>query len=106
MIVVRGSGVFETLANGVQYSLSGTTFRTSGKLVQIDLLISSTKSKGYTQCSFSLTTFSLNGKLMQIEYALKAVQAGVISFGIKATHGVVLATEEKLTFLFFSLLYY
>jgi 20S proteasome subunit alpha 2 len=48
------------------------------------------------QYSFSLTTFSPSGKLMQIEYALKAVQAGAMSLGIKATNGVVLATEKKL----------
>jgi hypothetical protein len=48
------------------------------------------------QYSFSLTTFSPSGKLMQIEYALNAVQAGAISLGIKATNGVVLATEKKL----------
>lgn len=48
------------------------------------------------QYSFSLTTFSPSGKLMQIEYALKAVNAGAISLGIKATNGVVLATEKKL----------
>lgn len=45
--------------------------------------------------SFSLTTFSPNGKLIQIEYALQAVNGGVTSVGIKATNGVVLATEKK-----------
>lgn len=48
------------------------------------------------QYSFSLTTFSPSGKLVQIEYALNAVSAGAISLGIKATNGVVLATEKKL----------
>ena len=48
------------------------------------------------QYSFSLTTFSPSGKLVQIEYALNAVAAGAISLGIKATNGVVLATEKKL----------
>ena len=33
---------------------------------------------------------------MQIEYALSAVNAGATSLGIKATNGVVLATEKKL----------
>lgn len=33
---------------------------------------------------------------MQIEYALNAVAQGAISLGIKATNGVVLATEKKL----------
>ncbi|KAL2314183.1 putative proteasome subunit alpha type-2 [Schizosaccharomyces pombe] len=47
--------------------------------------------------AFSLTTFSPNGKLVQIEYALNAVNAGVTSVGIKATDGVVLATEKKPT---------
>lgn len=45
--------------------------------------------------SFSLTTFSPSGKLIQIEYALNAVNQGVTSLGIKATNGVVLATEKK-----------
>ncbi|PAA81234.1 hypothetical protein BOX15_Mlig012640g3, partial [Macrostomum lignano] len=44
---------------------------------------------------FSLTTFSPSGKLVQIEYALKAVEAGAPSVGIKATNGVVLAVEKK-----------
>lgn len=46
--------------------------------------------------SFSLTTFSPTGKLMQIEYALNAVSKGKTSLGIRATNGVVLATEKKL----------
>ncbi|KAL3245406.1 hypothetical protein MRX96_018052 [Rhipicephalus microplus] len=45
--------------------------------------------------SFSLTTFSPSGKLVQIEYALAAVAAGAPSVGIKASNGVVLATEKK-----------
>eukprot|EP00128_Syssomonas_multiformis_P017217 Colp12_sorted_trinity150504_noHs@29424 len=45
--------------------------------------------------SFSLTTFSPSGKLVQIEYALHAVQGGATSIGIKATNGVVIATEKK-----------
>ncbi|CAG8719922.1 15540_t:CDS:2, partial [Acaulospora morrowiae] len=45
--------------------------------------------------SFSLTTFSPTGKLVQIEYALNAVAQGVTSIGIKATNGVVIATEKK-----------
>ncbi|KAI8777964.1 proteasome subunit alpha type-2, partial [Biomphalaria glabrata] len=36
-----------------------------------------------------------SGKLVQIEYALAAVGAGAPSVGIKATNGVVLATEKK-----------
>uniref|UniRef100_A0AAZ3PDA7 Proteasome subunit alpha type n=2 Tax=Oncorhynchus TaxID=8016 RepID=A0AAZ3PDA7_ONCTS len=48
--------------------------------------------RGY---SFSLTTFSPSGKLVQIEYALSAVAAGAPSVGIKASNGVVLATEKK-----------
>lgn len=46
--------------------------------------------------SFSLTTFSPSGKLVQIEYALNAVKQGVTSLGIKATNGVVLATEKTI----------
>ncbi|KAJ3415478.1 Proteasome subunit alpha type-2 [Chytridiales sp. JEL 0842] len=45
--------------------------------------------------SFSLTTFSPSGKLGQIEYALAAVNQGVTSVGIKATNGIVIATEKK-----------
>jgi 20S proteasome subunit alpha 2 len=49
-----------------------------------------------SEYSFSLTTFSPSGKLVQIEYALNAVQSGSTSLAIKATNGVVLATEKKL----------
>uniref|UniRef100_U5EX71 Proteasome subunit alpha type n=1 Tax=Corethrella appendiculata TaxID=1370023 RepID=U5EX71_9DIPT len=45
--------------------------------------------------SFSLTTFSPSGKLVQIEYALAAVSAGAQSVGIKASNGIVIATENK-----------
>jgi len=45
--------------------------------------------------SFSLTTFNPSGKLVQIEYALAAVNQGVTSLAIKATNGIVLATEKK-----------
>jgi len=45
--------------------------------------------------SFSLTTFSPSGKLVQIEYALAAVASGAPTVGIKASNGVVLATEKK-----------
>lgn len=38
---------------------------------------------------------SPSGKLVQIEYALAAVAAGAPSVGIKASNGVVLATEKK-----------
>jgi len=44
---------------------------------------------------FSLTTFSPSGKLVQIEYALNAVAAGKTALGIKASNGVVIATEKK-----------
>ncbi|CAD7696098.1 unnamed protein product [Ostreobium quekettii] len=46
--------------------------------------------------SFSLTTFSPSGKLVQIEHALNAVAQGATSLGLKATNGVVIATEKKL----------
>ncbi|PLW05697.1 hypothetical protein PCANC_05356 [Puccinia coronata f. sp. avenae] len=45
--------------------------------------------------SFSLTTFSPSGKLVQIEHALAAVSQGTSSLGIKASNGVVIATEKK-----------
>eukprot|EP00249_Psilotum_nudum_P006699 c19985_g1_i3 orf=111-818(+) len=51
---------------------------------------------GDSQYSFSLTTFSPSGKLAQIEYALMAVGAGQTSLGIRASNGVVIATEKKL----------
>jgi 20S proteasome subunit alpha 2 len=44
---------------------------------------------------FSLTTFSPAGKLVQIDYALNAVAAGKTALGIKASNGVVIATEKK-----------
>ncbi|XP_014241049.1 proteasome subunit alpha type-2 [Cimex lectularius] len=50
---------------------------------------------GSERYSFSLTTFSPSGKLVQIEYALAAVASGAPSIGIKASNGVVLATENK-----------
>ena len=42
-----------------------------------------------------LPFFSPSGKLMQIEYALQAVSSGAASVGLKASNGVVLATEKK-----------
>jgi len=51
---------------------------------------------GESEYSFSLTTFSPSGKLIQIDYALNAVEAGSTSLAIKATNGIVLATEKKL----------
>jgi 20S proteasome subunit alpha 2 len=45
--------------------------------------------------SFSLTTFSPSGKLVQIEHALAAVNSGTTSLGVKATNGIVIATEKK-----------
>ncbi|SCV01996.1 LAME_0G19900g1_1 [Lachancea meyersii CBS 8951] len=45
--------------------------------------------------SFSLTTFSPSGKLGQIDYAFTAVKQGVTSLGIRATNGVIIATEKK-----------
>jgi 20S proteasome subunit alpha 2 len=45
--------------------------------------------------NFSLTTFDKSGKLNQIEYALNRVNQGKMSLGIKATNGVVIATDKK-----------
>ena len=45
---------------------------------------------------FSLTTFSPTGKLLQIEYALKAVNQGKAALGIRASNGVVIATDKKI----------
>jgi len=46
--------------------------------------------------SYSLTTFSPSGKLLQIEHSLAAVnRAGTTTLGIRATNGVVLASERK-----------
>eukprot|EP00602_Paraphysomonas_sp_CaronLab_P006322 CAMPEP_0185026056 /NCGR_PEP_ID=MMETSP1103-20130426/9746_1 /TAXON_ID=36769 /ORGANISM="Paraphysomonas bandaiensis, Strain Caron Lab Isolate" /LENGTH=233 /DNA_ID=CAMNT_0027559495 /DNA_START=64 /DNA_END=765 /DNA_ORIENTATION=+ len=47
--------------------------------------------------NFSLTTFNKTGKLLQIEYALNRVQQGKMSLGIKATNGVVLVTDKKVS---------
>ena len=49
-----------------------------------------------TASSFSLTVFSSSGKLNQLEYALKAVNAGATSLGIRAKDGCVIATEKRL----------
>merc|ERR1711990_611397 len=54
------------------------------------------KEMGDSAYSFSLTTFSPSGKLVQIEYAINAVQQRPTALGIKATNGVVVATEKKL----------
>merc|ERR1712070_152421 len=51
---------------------------------------------GDSAYSFSLTTFSPSGKLVQIEYAINAVQQRPTALGIKATNGVVVATEKKM----------
>jgi len=50
---------------------------------------------------FSLTTFAKDGKLSQIEYALTRVQKGKMALGIKATNGVVLATDKKVNTVLF-----
>uniref|UniRef100_A0A7S2ZX75 Proteasome subunit alpha type n=1 Tax=Rhodosorus marinus TaxID=101924 RepID=A0A7S2ZX75_9RHOD len=52
---------------------------------------------GESDYSFSLTTFSPSGKLTQIEYALNAVAAGATSLGIKASNGIVVATEKRMS---------
>lgn len=43
-----------------------------------------------------MTTFGRSGKLTQIEHALQAVNNGDLSLGIKATDGVVIASEKKI----------
>ncbi|KAH0812408.1 hypothetical protein GEV33_010382 [Tenebrio molitor] len=52
----------------------------------LDLLIESVYENNFA---------SPSGKLVQIEYALAAVAAGAPSVGIKASNGVVIATENK-----------
>ena len=47
--------------------------------------------------NFSLTTFNKSGKLLQIEYALKRVAQGKMALGIKATNGVVIACDKKVS---------
>lgn len=47
--------------------------------------------------NFSLTTFNKTGKLMQIEYALARVAQGKMALGIKATNGVVIASDKKVS---------
>ena len=76
-----------SFVDGCPCSWSGA--RDTGQLSRVTSLVPS-------QYSFSLTTFSPSGKLVQIEYALNAVNAGATSLGIKATNGVVIATERKL----------
>jgi 20S proteasome subunit alpha 2 len=45
---------------------------------------------------FSLTTFNSKGKLKQIEYALKAVENGETSIGIRYKNGIVLIVEKNI----------
>lgn len=66
-----------------------------GCAVQCSASISSFSSTLLTAFSFSFPYFSPSGKLVQIEYALAAVSSGAASVGIKASNGVVLATEKK-----------
>ena len=47
--------------------------------------------------NFGLTTFNKTGKLLQIEYALNRVQQGKMALGIRATNGVVIATDKKVS---------
>lgn len=47
--------------------------------------------------NFSLTTFNKTGKLLQIEYALNRVQQGKMSLGVRATNGVVIASDKKVS---------
>lgn len=47
--------------------------------------------------NFSLTTFNKSGKLLQIEYALKRVSQGKMALGIKASNGVVIACDKKVS---------
>jgi 20S proteasome subunit alpha 2 len=47
--------------------------------------------------NFSLTTFNKSGKLLQIEYALNRVGQGKMALGIKATNGVVIACDKKVS---------
>mmetsp|Transcript_10550 Transcript_10550/g.15225 ORF Transcript_10550/g.15225 Transcript_10550/m.15225 type:complete len:234 (+) Transcript_10550:53-754(+) len=49
-----------------------------------------------SRSDFSLTTFANTGKLTQIENAMAAVHKGNLSLGIKATNGVVIASERKI----------
>ena len=44
---------------------------------------------------FSLSTFNEKGLIPQVVYALKAVENGENSLGIKAKNGIVIATEKK-----------
>ncbi|CAG0897227.1 unnamed protein product [Cyprideis torosa] len=70
-----------------RYSFSLTTFRCS---VRFTYMI-----KEYKPDFRASIHCSPSGKLVQIEYALAAVAAGAPSVGIKASNGVVLATEKK-----------
>ena len=47
--------------------------------------------------NFSLTTFNKSGKLQQIENALNRVSQGTMALGIKATNGVVIACDKKVS---------
>jgi len=47
--------------------------------------------------NFSLTTFDKHGALPQIQNALKRVEQGKMALGIKATNGVVIACDKKVS---------
>lgn len=43
------------------------------------------------------TTFSPEGRLYQVEYAMEAINNAGAAIGVRATDGVVLAAEKKIT---------
>ena len=75
--------------------MAGRTRKSNLSSIFVSACLSSSKAASLICTSFSLTTFSPSGKLVQIEHALAAVAGGNTSLGIKATNGVVLATEKK-----------
>lgn len=44
-----------------------------------------------------VNTFSPEGRLFQVEYAIEAVKLGSTAVGIQTKHGVILASEKRLT---------
>lgn len=63
-------------------------------------IVNYTKEKMYltrSEYDRGVNTFSPEGRLFQVEYAIEAVKLGSTAVGIQTKHGVILASEKRLT---------